>query len=48
LYSHYLHIFFDICNPSLSWSPSNSCTCFHFSILLDVLLSSIRITTYTY
>ena len=25
-YSHYLHIFFDICNPSLPWSPSNSCT----------------------
>jgi hypothetical protein len=22
-HSHYLHIFFDIYNPSLSWSPSN-------------------------
>jgi len=22
-YSHYLHILFDICNPSLPWSPSN-------------------------
>jgi len=25
-YSHYLYIFFDIYNPSLLWSPSNSCT----------------------
>ena len=25
-YSHYLHIFFDICNLSLQLSPSNSCT----------------------
>jgi len=26
-YSHYLHIFFDIYNPSLPWTPSNSRTC---------------------
>jgi hypothetical protein len=25
-YSHYLHIFFDVCNPSLPWSPSSSHT----------------------
>jgi hypothetical protein len=25
-YSHYLHIFFDILNPSFPWSPSNSRT----------------------
>jgi len=25
-YSHYLRIFFVICNPSLPWSPSNSRT----------------------
>ena len=31
LISHYLHIFFDICNPSLPWSPSNSCT-YRFSL----------------
>ena len=38
-YSHYLHNFFNVYNPSLPWSSSNSRT-----YLSDVLLSSIRIT----
>ena len=40
-YSHYLHIFFDVCNPPL---PLSIPIRFHSHILLGVLLSSIRIT----
>jgi hypothetical protein len=34
-YSHYLHIFFDIYNTSLPWSPSNSRT-YMFSIVMSM------------
>ena len=34
-YSHYLHIFFDIYNPSLPWSPSNSLT-YMFPIVMSM------------
>jgi hypothetical protein len=44
-YFHYLHIFLDVCNPSLPWSPLVLVPIgFHSNILFGVLLSSIRIT----